>query len=121
MKWIEGRLNRRDYIVSQLVGSLMVWPLLMIERAADNEQFILSYNLLVLLPLIILVLGITVRRLHDINRSGWYALINLIPFLAVVLQIYLMLAKGNPLENQYGKTPTAELDLVHIFSTARTC
>lgn len=115
MSWIQGRLNRRDYIVSQVIGFFTVWPLLSTEQTSDNEQFIVVYNFLVLIPLMVLIFGITVRRLHDINRSGWYALINLIPFVAAFLQVYLMLAKSYPTENQYGKLPKTELDLVHIF------
>nr|WP_284143877.1 DUF805 domain-containing protein [Psychrobacter sp. WY6] len=34
-------------------------------------------------------LAVTIRRLHDTNRSGWWILISLIPLLGILLIIFL--------------------------------
>ena len=47
----------------------------------------------------------SVRRLHDIGRSGWWFLINLIPVLGACWLLILMALNGTPGENKYGPKP----------------
>lgn len=66
------------------------------------------WSLAILLP----YLGLSVRRLHDINKSGWYLLVGLIPLVGWVLLVYWWAQPGERTENQYGPvptTPTAEV------------
>ena len=44
--------------------------------------------------------AISVRRLHDTNRSGWYALIALIPMIGWIISYIMMAQKGRP--NRWG-------------------
>ncbi|WP_251423573.1 DUF805 domain-containing protein [Veillonella agrestimuris] len=53
-------------------------------------------------------LAITVRRLHDINKSGFYFLINFIPLIGPIWFIILMITKGDSSANNYGE-PTSYL------------
>lgn len=56
------------------------------------------------LALIIPNLAVLVRRLHDTDRSGWWALIGLVPLLgAIVLIVFACLDSGPP--NKYGDGP----------------
>lgn len=53
----------------------------------------------------------TIRRLHDLNRSGWFSLITLIPFIQFIFFLYLLIIKGSISKNRYGDlriTPTWE-------------
>lgn len=52
------------------------------------------YTIAVLLPSI----AVGVRRMHDVNKSGWYILI---PF----YNLFLALTEGTRGENQYGEDP----------------
>ncbi|HPH52880.1 MAG TPA: DUF805 domain-containing protein [Bacteroidales bacterium] len=61
----------------------------------------LIYSLAVLIP----ALAVSVRRLHDIGKSGWMILINLIPFIGWIWFIVLMVKDSQPGENQYGPNP----------------
>lgn len=60
------------------------------------------WSLAILLP----YLGLSVRRLHDINKSGWYLLVGLIPLVGWVLLVYWWAQPGERIENQYGPVPT---------------
>jgi uncharacterized membrane protein YhaH (DUF805 family) len=42
--------------------------------------------------------------LHDIDRSGWWVLVVLIPFFVIVL-LFMMLLDGKPGDNRYGFNP----------------
>ena len=59
------------------------------------------YALAVLIP----SLAVSVRRLHDTDRSGWWLLIALVPLIgAIVLLVFLVLDSSSG-QNQYGANP----------------
>ena len=60
------------------------------------------YALAVLIPSI----AVSVRRLHDTGRSGWWLLIALVPIIGVIVLVIFMLQDSKP-ENQYGPNPKA--------------
>lgn len=43
-----------------------------------------------------------VRRLHDINKSGWWMLINLLPIVGWIVYIVWMATKGTVGHNRFG-------------------
>ena len=47
-------------------------------------------------------LSLYIRRLHDIDRSGWWLLIALIPFVGIITLIFFWCLKGNQNRNRYG-------------------
>jgi uncharacterized membrane protein YhaH (DUF805 family) len=58
------------------------------------------YALAVLIPTI----AISIRRLHDIGKSGWFYLLVFVPIISLVL-IYFFVLDSQPGENQYGPNP----------------
>jgi len=50
-------------------------------------------------------LAVGARRLHDINKSGWFQLIWLIPILGWIYMIYLLVQDSDAAANQYGEPP----------------
>jgi uncharacterized membrane protein YhaH (DUF805 family) len=61
------------------------------------------YALAVLIPSI----AVTVRRLHDTGRSGWWILIGLVPVIGTIVLLIFMVQDSQPGENQYGPNPKA--------------
>ena len=47
-------------------------------------------------------LAVTVRRLHDIDKSAWWLLIGLIPWIGGIIFLILMVLKTYPHPNKYG-------------------
>ena len=47
----------------------------------------------------------SVRRLHDIGKSGWYMFLSLIPLIGGLILLIWSLMDSEPGENQYGKNP----------------
>ena len=47
-------------------------------------------------------LGLSVRRLHDINFSGWWVLVGFIPVIGVVALIVFACIPGTEGDNKYG-------------------
>lgn len=50
-------------------------------------------------------LGLAVRRLHDIGRSGWWLLIGIIPIIGWILLIVWYCKDSMMSDNQYGPVP----------------
>ncbi len=59
------------------------------------------YALAILLPSI----GVAIRRLHDIGKSGWWIFISLIPLIGGIWLLVLYCTDSEPGENQYGPNP----------------
>jgi uncharacterized membrane protein YhaH (DUF805 family) len=59
------------------------------------------YGLVVLIPGI----AVSVRRLHDADRSGWWLLIGLIPLIGAIVLLVFMAQDSQPGANQYGPNP----------------
>ena len=62
------------------------------------------YSLAVLLP----PLGVTVRRLHDVGKSGWYILIALIPLVGAIWLLILFFTDSKPGTKKGGANPKEE-------------
>jgi uncharacterized membrane protein YhaH (DUF805 family) len=72
---------------------------------------LLGMSLVVLVAVVALlvpIVAITVRRLHDTGRSGWWALLLPVPLLAVVVYFFCLLP-GSIGANKYGDEPPVPL------------
>ncbi len=63
----------------------------------------LVYSLAVFVP----SLAVTVRRLHDIGRSGWWLLLGFVPLVGSIVLLVFTLLDGQPGDNAYGPNPKA--------------
>ena len=55
------------------------------------------------LAMIIPYFAVSVRRMHDINKSGWFIFINLVPLIGAIWFIILLCTDGDKEANQYGE------------------
>jgi len=91
-----GRVSRKKFWMFVLVSLIISIILIFI-----NIGIFLVYSVLVTLP----SLGVTVRRLHDTNRSGWFLLIELVPVIGGIYLLIICAEEGTLGENDYGKKP----------------
>lgn len=52
-------------------------------------------------------LAVSVRRLHDTGKTGWWVLINLIPYIGGIVLLVFLVSDSDEQENQYGPNPKA--------------
>ena len=104
----KGRARRKEYwffILFNLIASLLLTVVDFMTGSLNAElgMGLLSglYALAVLIP----SLAVTVRRLHDTGRTGWWLLIGLIPLIGAIVLLVFMLLDSQPGENQYGANP----------------
>ncbi|MBH9738811.1 DUF805 domain-containing protein [Vibrio navarrensis] len=86
-----GRTSREEFWMFMLFHLLLTLLCIGLDIAWQNASvFDLLYSAVTLLPL----LAITVRRLHDIERSGWWCLVFLLPIFGPLLLLYWLTLKG---------------------------
>jgi len=98
-----GRAARSEYWWFYLFTFLIGLALEFIMNMSGTVGSILSY--LVCLALILPQLGVGVRRMHDIGKSGWWILINLIPLVGWILWIVWCCKDSQMTDNVYGPVP----------------
>lgn len=105
----DGRARRTEYWMYLLFNMIFLAVAAVLDNILGlkfNEQvpygyIYLLYSLVVFLP----GLGVAVRRLHDVGKSGWFILIGLIPIIGGIWLIILMATDGTPGRNEYGVNP----------------
>ncbi|MED4455602.1 DUF805 domain-containing protein [Metabacillus fastidiosus] len=93
----QGRARRKEYWMFFLIHYIILLALIIIQEVADISFLFVVYFLATILP----TLALSVRRLHDIGRSGWWILIYYIPFGTIVLLVFACLDSQEG-DNQYG-------------------
>ena len=62
-------------------------------------------TIIVALGLFLPYLAVTIRRLHDTNRSGWWILIGFIPLVGLIVMLIFLCTKGTDGSNDFGPDP----------------
>ncbi|TCK62298.1 DUF805 domain-containing protein [Seleniivibrio woodruffii] len=101
----KGRATRTEYWMFTLFNFAAYAVLGFLDFFAGLSLLDALYSLAVLIPL----LAVTVRRLHDTDRSGFWIFILLVPFIGLIVLI-VFLAQESRTDNRYGTNPkkTAE-------------
>lgn len=60
------------------------------------------------LGLIVPGIAVQVRRFHDQDKSGWFVLLGLIPFIGSIAVIVFMCLEGTKGENRFGADPKGQ-------------
>lgn len=103
-----GRARRKEYWYFFLFNLLISFVITFGDALTgtldpDTGYGLLSaiYSLAVLIPSI----AVSVRRLHDTNRSGWWLLIALIPLIGAIVLLVFFASDSKQDENDYGINP----------------
>jgi uncharacterized membrane protein YhaH (DUF805 family) len=98
---VEGRALRSEYwffVLFQILANVVANALdLMI-----GSHFV---SILVELGLILPAIAVAVRRLHDIDKSGWWLLIGFVPLIGWIFVFIWMCTKGSLGPNRFGPDP----------------
>lgn len=99
-----GRSSPSEFWWFQLF-IFLVYVALAILSAAISEWFVVLMGIF-MLGVLIPAIAANVRRLHDTDKSGWWLLISLVPFIGIIL-IYFLAISGTPGDNRFGPAPTS--------------
>ena len=106
-----GRASREEYWMFALFNFIfLIVPCflmgLFIETDFEEAAYILAILLgLYLLFIIIPSLALTVRRLHDTGRSGWFYFICIVPYVGGLILFIFTVLESEQSTNEYGEVP----------------
>ena len=103
----KGRANRPEFWYFNLFSTIISFIFLLIDTqvlgTSMSETGLIGgiYTLISIIP----SLSVTIRRLHDVNKSGWNYLW-VFTIIASPYWLYLVIKKGNDGPNNYGEAST---------------
>ena len=104
----QDRTTRKDYWMSVLINFLISLVLGFFSGLFTNFPIIGKLNIMDLISyiyfILILIPGLaqSVRRMHDVNKSGWYLLMDIIPIIGWILVLVAMCSPSVTEDNKYG-------------------
>ena len=103
-----GRARRSAYwyfVLFNFIVSILIGLSLGVIAGLLNVPALVYLAYLWSLAVFIPSLAVSVRRLHDIGRSGWWLLLSLIPLVGAIILIIWHCTDSQPGANQYGSNP----------------
>lgn len=108
----KGRARRTEYwmfvlfnlifgILAMIIDNLLGTTMVVQGTELLYGFFYLVYALFLLVP----NLAVSVRRLHDVGKSGWFFLIGFIPFIGGFILLYFFILDSQPGSNKWGANP----------------
>jgi len=108
----KGRARRKEYWMWTLYYTVILLFAMVLDSALGLNFELLGQNLgygwlYVTIGITHLIpgLGIVVRRLHDVGKSGWFYLIILIPLIGFIWILVLFCTEGDKEDNKWGSNP----------------
>ena len=106
-----GRARRSEYWYSTLFNVILIVPFYFVAiwGVTSNSTTMTIVGglvyILIVMGTLIPGLAVGVRRLHDLNKSGWNYLIGFIPFIGGIILLVWFFTDGNRFVNNYGDDP----------------
>lgn len=106
-----NRLNRKSYAVALVISILIITFGFQLDFLLytftgtdfDSAKFGMPFLLLSLVASVAYSVAAGIKRLHDINESGWYILAAMVPLAGLVIALPMLFKKGTEGSNKYGK------------------
>lgn len=109
---VHGRSRRSEFWTFNLVNGLYFSILFAVNFILFDphvEKIIIVVAIVSALPIILPTITVSIRRLHDTGRSGWWMLINFVPVLGTIIFFFWMVEDSLPGLNEYGEYPKFKL------------
>lgn len=102
----EGRARREEFWMFTLIYILFYFCVSVIDYVLNTIFLAGIYTIAMIVPSI----AVSTRRLHDINRSGWWQLLCFIPIIGWIILLLWYVTDSDAGDNQYGENPKGDLD-----------
>jgi uncharacterized membrane protein YhaH (DUF805 family) len=96
-----GRARRSEFWWFSLFATILYLAVSIVDAAIGSSVLGIIVALALLLP----SLAVTVRRLHDTGRSGWWILIGLIPLVGAIVLLVFECQNSQLGSNNFGPSP----------------
>jgi len=106
-----GRARRSEYWYFTLFYTIFLMVAWVLDIVLSTNIEPMSYGVFYLLlafGMFLPSLAVSVRRMHDVGKSGWFLLIALIPLVGAIWLLVLCFTEGTSGDNEYGADPKAQ-------------
>jgi uncharacterized membrane protein YhaH (DUF805 family) len=104
-----GRASRSEfwwfYLFIVIVGTIL--SIIASATGASSSSGGRVITFIIYVVVVLALLSVSVRRLHDSNKSGWLVLLNLLPCIGPIILIVFLVQPSTDGDNSYGPRPTA--------------
>lgn len=98
--FFQGRIGVLDYWIGMIIS--FVAFVILISSPISNYDFL---TLLTLAFWVFYKFSFSVRRAHDLNKTGWIVLLEFVPIINIVIWFILSFFRGDSKKNKYGSKP----------------
>lgn len=117
---LKGRIGRVRYLVYasvlSIIMTLVIGVVVSVLAATANFMMVLGVAALLWIPMFVILFMVLRRRLHDMGKSGWYGLLQLIPLVNLIFILWVLFGRGNQGSNEYGLAPAPNTRPLVIFA-----
>ena len=114
VRWndFKGRSSRSEYWWAILFINIANIVLNMLSTTLQQSESVITLVLLLLilgllLFMLVAIFSLIARRLHDVNKSGWWYLL-VFTIIGMIPLLYWFVQKGDEADNRFGSDPLAE-------------
>jgi len=100
-----GRASRKQFWMFVFANFIIDIIFFILTRIPVLRVIFWIVLVLFILAILIPSIALGIRRLHDINLSGWFMLLCLIPVVNFIVVFMLCVIDGNQYDNKYGPIP----------------
>lgn len=102
---VEGRANRTEFCMFYIgvlsIGCLLALLDVVLGWGSPEKDYGVLVRIFLVVAFVLLLI-VTVRRLHDINFSSWWALVLFVPFVSFLMLLFLLVWPPTKGANSYG-------------------
>ena len=117
-----GRLNRKPYILRSMAATFLPVTLAIVLFYVFAGGFktgldylhrdllwlhVVLHSLLIILAIVV-GFSLGVRRCHDLDKSGWWLLLGIMPYINIAWGLYMICRRGTVGPNRYGNDPVCD-------------
>jgi uncharacterized membrane protein YhaH (DUF805 family) len=121
-----GRIGRVRYIAYMIGVTFLSGIAAMILAALFGGIFaamsiksvglIIALMVVAYIPMLFAMFVVMIRRLNDMDQSGWLSILTLIPIVGFFVSLWMLFARGSEGSNKYGQAPTENSTAVVVVA-----
>jgi uncharacterized membrane protein YhaH (DUF805 family) len=102
-----GRARRKEFWMYSLFNFIIAFGIGFMEGlfGEGGEALIGPISMVYALAVFLPGLAVTIRRLHDTGRSGWWLFLAAVPIIGALAVLWFLIQEGESAENIYGPDP----------------
>ena len=103
----KGRIKRAPFLLGEFLIVFSWFVLVNEDKMSDSATYLNFLIVVFVLAIVWIHWVLTIKRLHDVNLSGWFSVINSVPIINLLFILFLSF-KGSVEPNKYGENISAE-------------